>query len=648
MRVLVSFLALMGIVATLLCLSGSGASAHAGLGESDPAANAVLPEAPDAVTMRFTEPLERTYSRAELYDQAGNLVPEASTEDGPDEYEMILDLPPDLPDGTYSVLWRTLSTADGHTAQNYFAFTIGTESDVGTVAAPVGDSDSDAPSLWLQTVARWAALLGLAAAVATWPIWIFVIRPSASPAWQIGLELTRHIRRFALVAIVAALAGNILALFVQSAALTEGSLLDKARSTLGDTRYGELWFARIALLMLYAIALQWVAWWWPRHRALLANLGLLLAFSLPVPFSMIAHASAQTTGRTVAIMNDVLHLLAAAVWVGGLMLFPTVLLPAIRNLSGSDRRRILSRALPRFSTIALIAWTTMTLSGVYSAWLQVGSLDALLDTDYGNALLVKLALLVPILMLASFNLVVVTRRLSRHTNHVATWTRRFAITVGTEAAIAVLVLLVVGTLTAQAPARESLTSTPDPLQIELTGGERDASLSIAPGTPGPNTFELTIGGEPLSHSIEVLLRVESSDQDTGEKELAFEHASGNTYTYTGSELSLAGQWDFELIVRPPDAFEWRAFATAMLDMDTGVDGSTMPSWVFSAASGVAGIALTFVGLTSVIGGWRSPRRTSRLSIVATGALALIVGAAMLLTSRTEVATATARTIADLL
>ena len=52
---------------------------------------------------------------------------------------MTVKIPAGLGNGTYSLLWRTLSTVDGHTAQGYLPFTIGTEADVRIVAPPAVD-----------------------------------------------------------------------------------------------------------------------------------------------------------------------------------------------------------------------------------------------------------------------------------------------------------------------------------------------------------------------------------------------------------------------------------------------------------------------------------------------------------------------------
>jgi copper transport protein len=634
-------------LALLLALAPGSASAHANFDTSDPAPNAVVPVAPAEVTMRFTEPLERTYSKAELYDQDGNLVDGTSVKPGSDDNSMVLALPPDLPNGTYTVLWRTLSTADGHTAQNYFAFTVGTAADVTATAGPAVTESG--PPLWLQAASRWAALLGLAGAAAAWPMWLLVIRPALAPAWRVGVRATRRMRRYTTIAILVALLGDIFAIAVQAASLTEGSLLERIRSTLGDTRYGELWYLRVALLLALAVSLQWTAWWWPRRRPIAGTLALALSVAATVPFSYIAHAAALTDGRDAAIFADVLHIFSASVWAGGLMALVAILLPTALQLEPPMRRRVLSRALPRFSTIALIAWSTLGLTGVYSAWLHVGSIDALLHTGYGQALLVKLALLALILLLASYNLFIVTSRLHRFVdvpNGVRTWSRRLQYTVVSEALLTVAVLVAVGTLTAQSPGREAIATSPAGVEVNLTGGERDARLTISPGTPGPNRFELEVGGEPMLHETEVLLRVKSSVQKTGEKDLRFLHGGGSTYTYEGSELSLAGAWDVQLIVRQPAEPEWRAFGSVEIGA-AAASTSPKPSWVLGSAAGIAGMLIALAGIVALTVAWQARPLRYRTQIAVAGAAALAIAAIVLFLARTDTATEVAHLLSRL-
>src|SRR5918995_4839782 len=102
----VAIMMMLCIVAQL-ALPARPVAAHAFLESSDPAANAVLPTAPQSITLTFTEPLETSYSRAELFDATGAQVPGTTSSIGPEPRSMIVQIPPGLSNGTYSLLWRT-------------------------------------------------------------------------------------------------------------------------------------------------------------------------------------------------------------------------------------------------------------------------------------------------------------------------------------------------------------------------------------------------------------------------------------------------------------------------------------------------------------------------------------------------------------
>ena len=96
----------------------------------------------------------------------------------------------------------------------------------------------------------------------------------------------------------------------------------------------------------------------------------------------------------------------------------------------------------------------LAVTGLYAGWLQVGSFEALLTTLYGQALLIKLLLLVPLLGIAGINLLVTHRRLQAGQ---ALWTGRLRGLVGAEIMLAAGVLLAVGVMTSISPARTELT-----------------------------------------------------------------------------------------------------------------------------------------------------------------------------------------------
>ncbi|HET8524908.1 MAG TPA: copper resistance protein CopC, partial [Thermomicrobiales bacterium] len=447
MRLLVLFTA---VFACLTLASPHQASAHAEYDHSDPPANAVLPVSPGQVSIWFTERLERSGTTAQLYDQDGKQVPGVTTAPGDGPKAMIVKLPPNLPNGTYSVVWETLSADDGHPAQGYFAFTVGTEANVATVIPPAAATSTSAPQ-WLRATSRWIALLGLALAVAVWPIWLLVLRFGVSPASNDGHEVIPQIRRYAVAAILLAVAGNLFALAVQAADLPSGGYWHNLWTVVAHTRYGRLWIARIVLLALYTVGLAFVAWWWPRRKPWRSAIVVLLALALPLPFSLISHASAENVGRTTAIAIDYLHVLGASLWVGGVFLLVAVLTPVVMQFDRENRAIVLRRILPRFSAVALAAWGVMGLSGLYAAWLHVGNLTGLTTTSYGKALLLKQLVLLPLLALGAFNLLIVTRKLRQGQTESASpessrWARHFRVAIIAESVLMVVLMLVIGQL----------------------------------------------------------------------------------------------------------------------------------------------------------------------------------------------------------
>jgi copper transport protein len=615
------------------------AEGHAFLDSSDPAANAVLADTPVRVTMHFTEPLERVAStKASLFDQTGTKVEGTKLEfDLSDRKAMSLVLPDRLAVGTYSVVWQTLSSADGHRAQGYIPFTIGTVSDVTSVIPPALEGNAG-PPLWLQTAARWISYLGLAIAIGVYPIWLLVLRPGISPAWQAGPRLTRRVRGIGYWGVGIALLGSALALYVLIDGTNDGSSwLDAISTALTDTRLGRLWLLRVVLLLATLVALLGAAWWWPMKQRALTAVTLLVAGSTALPFALVSHASAQTNGRSTAIAFDMAHLLSVSVWIGGLIVLVAGLLPTLKDLTPAGRRVVLARVLPRFSAVALSAWAVILGTGLYAGWLQVGNWKALRETDYGETLTIKFLLIVPVLVLAAINLLLFSSRLKQAPDDAAAdrWRKRFVIAVVAEAAIVIAILLVVGRLTSQAPARESLAQEENQVDIAFQIEGRAATLSLAPGKVGPNHYRLDIGGDALPADTEALLRVSIATVKTGEKEVALERVAGNAFETHGSETSIAGDWTFQVIVRQIGGFEWTTTITMPIK-PTGTSGQPGPAWAFRPG-GIVGMLMIAGGFAAIAFAWWTSKRPLRREALGIGVVAIALGALLLIQARITVA-----------
>jgi putative copper resistance protein D len=91
------------------------------------------------------------------------------------------------------------------------------------------------------------------------------------------------------------------------------------------------------------------------------------------------HASSDAS-HEVAVTTVAVHVAAAALWVGGL--------GAVLVLLGG-RRELLPVALPRFSTLATACLAGVTLTGLLTAQVRLGSWAALFGTGYGALVLAK-------------------------------------------------------------------------------------------------------------------------------------------------------------------------------------------------------------------------------------------------------------------
>jgi copper transport protein len=118
--------------------------------------------------------------------------------------------------------------------------------------------------------------------------------------------------------------------------------------------------------------------------------GTVVAAGLAATWAMAEHASTGIqTG--LAIPVDVLHLLAVAVWLGGLA---TLLVTLYRTSS------IEAAAVRRFSRVAFGSVLTLAATGIYQSWRQLGSWSALTGTAYGQLLLVKVGLVAVLIGIA--------------------------------------------------------------------------------------------------------------------------------------------------------------------------------------------------------------------------------------------------------
>lgn len=173
-----------------------------------------------------------------------------------------------------------------------------------------------------------------------------------------------------------------------------------------ETQFGRVTEIRAALAVLLATCLLLDRFVPSRWLALAAGLGLVAAIAWT------GHAG-STPGQlgNFHLAADVLHLGAASAWIGGLVGL-LIVFAVGRRRSAFEWGSLQLNAVLRFSTIGMISVAALILSGIVNAWILVGSFRALLATDYGRLLLLKLAVFAVMIGFAAVNRFWLTPRLA--------------------------------------------------------------------------------------------------------------------------------------------------------------------------------------------------------------------------------------------
>jgi putative copper resistance protein D len=186
----------------------------------------------------------------------------------------------------------------------------------------------------------------------------------------------------------------------------ESMTSDVLSTVVNETQFGRVSEIRLVLAVIIAGGLAYDRF--PPAR------GLALAMSLGLTAALAWTGHAGSTAGAMGVLHltaDTLHLLAAAIWIGGLV--SLVLLLSVSRNDQTDAGVSFARdATERFSTMGVAIVVVVLATGVINAWILVGSWQALIVTDYGRLLMLKVALFGVMLLVAAVNRFWLTPRLA--------------------------------------------------------------------------------------------------------------------------------------------------------------------------------------------------------------------------------------------
>lgn len=372
------------LAAFLTLFTAVPAWAHATLVGSNPSDGAVVADAPTQIALTYDESVGTAAGAVKILAPDGSRVDTNAVTSSDGGRTVVAALRTDLKTGTYTILWRVTS-GDTHAVFGALTFSIGQASATaaGSAAANLANGGKAAEDLLNVTrLLLYAGLVLLVGGLA----FLLVL-------WPAGQSF-RAARRTLWTGWMLSAAGSAAGLLLQgpyTEGLSLGSTFDPAVIVeVVGTRYGVVTLLRLLLLAAAAVLLRRRG---GIRRPLQVGAAAALGTGLLVTTSLVGHAG---TGHlaTLALPADVLHLAAAATWIGGLGMLFLVLLrrPATE----------LASVLPRWSRYAAGSVIVLVVTGTFSGWRQVRQWDALFSTGYGMFLLVKVALVAVILALAAF------------------------------------------------------------------------------------------------------------------------------------------------------------------------------------------------------------------------------------------------------
>ncbi len=580
-----------------LLLTGPAAGAHAVLRGSDPAAGASVARAPAAVTLRFTEAPDPALSVVRVLDTAGRVVSRGAAGGTGDSLELRVPLAAPGP-GTYTVTWRTVSKVDGHVSRGAFAFGVGPAggpaggpaaagqaaggqaaggqaAGKGIVPAPVSSptgagATSASP---LAVAARWGFYWGMA----------LLVGAAATGLLIFGRRLPARATPLLCAALVLAVGG------LAASAVATAREAGVPVSRLLASATGHWIEARAAALVVAAVAVAGAALatrritrrdtgratgqpagppardqeklagppardqgeppWRACPPGWLLALGVAASGGLLI-HALAGHAAAPSSLRWLNLASQWLHLLAVAIWIGGLAWL-------VAGIAGAPRAAV-ARAARRFSALAAWSLAAVALTGVQRAVAEVGGWRGLLGTAFGRALDVKLGLFAALVLLGGVNHFQVVPSLAG--GSAAGRPARLRRTGRGELVIASGVLLAAAVLSQLPPGADAPPMGPAtpraPASVETSGADYATTLrvtlQVSPGVAGPNRFVATVADYDSGATVPAdkvsLTAALPARPEVAPSQLDLTRAPDGRWRGQGQLLTIAGAWSLTALV----------------------------------------------------------------------------------------------------
>ncbi|MFC7392034.1 copper resistance CopC/CopD family protein [Scopulibacillus cellulosilyticus] len=480
-------------------LPGYHAGAHASLVQASPDANSQLSKAPAKIKLTFNERLQKELYWIKLYDQKGRPVSQETTHMSKDQTTLTLKVPK-LNKGTYTVSYHIIS-ADGHPVESSYLFSVG-HVKMNESAATTASQDQHQHESISNALLR-AFYYFLLLSLTGWTFWRLVTRRRDFPIHEKASAWFKYIQGF--FALAAISLG-----FVQLMSAADSLSLTSIGHTLFYTSFG------ISVLMLFflavtAICLRQLAWF---------DAAWIIIAVIYEGFN--GHALSFKPAA-INVILDIIHLFAASIWIGGLLLIIT-----------HWRKEQLKDFVPLFSKAAFISLIVLVVSGVWTTINFLPSLTDLFVTTWGILLLIKTGCVVLVFVVGALLKAQLKKRDSKGFRH---WFKY-------DFSLMVIIVIIVGALTYSNPLLQN-----EPFKLHSNRNQLNMTAMITPRNPGvDNTFTVTVKTKHHLQYVQLYLK-HFGNTDIPKVRVPLKGKKTNgiyTYQAQGSYLSVPGNWTVEI------------------------------------------------------------------------------------------------------
>ncbi len=537
--------------------------AHAKIVRVLPIDGSTVANPPREIELFFTEPIVPDFSSIKLIDSAGRTVPVSPLKiDANDRRHVTAQIAGSAPlaSGLYNLSWVVLA-ADGHYTRDYSVFGVG---DAKPGAGAGAQPQADAPPAPVEIALRIITYGSLALITGGVSALFWLLRGNT------GAAASRRAWSITAISIVVFIVVGIAWLFWQVNVLTSSvagaaNPADLVFQLLGQTQWGVIWLAREAIAVCLLVIL--LANKSLRRGFLAAAFGLTVG--LCIAQGAIGHAAGISPDTVLAIGSSSAHIFAAGLWIGALAIMVAVT-PVMQSQQSTQPGEA-AKSWSAFSNQALIGAGLIGATGLYNTARQVQTIDALVGTLYGQALLVKLLCVILVAGLGFVNSLRLhpTSALSkfflgpRNRTFKSVHSSR-AIVI--ESLLSILIFTSTSIVTSAAPAHGPEFAAP-PANTSPTQIAQDMLIgfSVKPNLPGQNLFvvDATSTRRPEPAPVgRIILRIQSKESDLGVVTVDAAKIDKTRFQAGGTYMSLSGRWQVDVIVRRPgledvvSTFDW--------------------------------------------------------------------------------------------